>query len=257
MREMQLTKTLIFSNEEIAYNIFSMTLHAPEIAQKAVAGQFVMLYLDRGELLLPRPISICDTDLTAGTIELMYYIAGKGTAQLSKLGKGEEIQILAPLGNGFTLAPDSSRVAIVGGGIGIPPLFFLAKTLARSGVEFDVFLGFRSTPILVEKFKAITKGNIYISTEDGSVGHHGRVDEILYALNESYAQIFSCGPVPMLRAIAKLAKHAATPCQVSMEERMACGLGTCVGCVVKVGGSYVRVCCEGPVFCAEGINWEE
>jgi len=251
MKEMQLAQTSLVSNKQIARDIFSMKLHAPEIAQKAVAGQFVMVYLDN--LTLPRPISICDADSQTGIVELVYQVIGKGTRIMSEMeGRVENaVKILAPLGNGFDVKKELSRVAIVGGGIGVPPLFFLAKTLAERGVEFDVFFGFRSEPILVEKFQKITKGEIFIATEDGSVGHHGRVTEILQKQNIKYDEFFSCGPAPMLRA---LAEHAAnTPCQVSMEERMACGLGTCVGCVVKVGEGYVRVCTEGPVFNASEV----
>jgi dihydroorotate dehydrogenase electron transfer subunit len=301
--EKHLAQAKILSNESIAPEIFSMLLHAPEIAESARAGQFVMVYLDRGEMLLPRPISICDAD-SAGTVELVYQVVGKGTAAMSQLKQGAQIKILAPLGNGFNIgdlsqqasrrledeisreeekcgagrAPsvdglslqasrrledennfvgagreNKKRVAIIGGGIGTPPLFFLAKTLAQHGIEFDIFLGFRDTPILIEKFQKIAREKIFIATENGSVGHHGRVTEIFALREKNYDEIFSCGPEPLLRSVADFAREKNTPCQVSMEERMACGLGTCVGCVVKVADEYVRVCCEGPVFFASEV----
>jgi dihydroorotate dehydrogenase electron transfer subunit len=248
MKEMYLQQASVVANEGIAPDIFSMKLYAPDIAKTALAGQFVMVYLDRGEMPLPRPISICDTDTQTGIIELVYQVIGKGTRVMSEIKAGADIRLLAPLGNGFKLAQDIKCAAIVGGGIGVPPLFFLAKTFAESGVEFDVFLGFRTSPILVERFQEVTKHGVFVATEDGSAGHHGRVTDILQARNEKYGGFFACGPVPMLRALAEYAKRSDTPCWVSMEERMACGLGTCVGCVVKAGESYVRICSEGPVF---------
>ncbi|MCL2456011.1 MAG: dihydroorotate dehydrogenase electron transfer subunit [Defluviitaleaceae bacterium] len=268
MEEKFFTQSLVISNEKIAPEIFSLKLRAPEVAQIARAGQFAMIYLNRGEMLLPRPISFCDADGDA--LELVFHVVGAGTAALSQTQTGAQIKILAPLGNGFSVEKNSRRVAIVGGGIGTPPLFFLAKTLAARGIEFDIFLGFRDTPILIEKFKKIlhetsslhegnnlhetnlSRGNIFIATENGSVGHHGRVTDILESRGV-YDEIFSCGPVPMLRAIADFARKTNTPCKVSVEERMACGLGTCVGCVVKIAGEYVRICREGPVFDAEKI----
>lgn len=278
----------ITQNLSIAPAIFSMELHAPEVAKAARPGQFVMIYLDRGELLLPRPISICDVDADAGTLELVYQAVGKGTAVMAEMLPAQHVQILGPLGNGSCTPTavgndDISRerprsheagrdfcgelfcgekkfcenyhAAIVGGGIGVPPLYFLAKELAKSGVRADIFLGFRDTPIMAEKFRALKNASVFIATENGSVGERGYVTEILAAQsnNRAYTEIFSCGPTPMLRAVAEFSRAANIPCQVSVEERMACGLGTCVGCVVRVGESYVRVCTEGPVFRAEEI----
>ncbi|MCL2388390.1 MAG: dihydroorotate dehydrogenase electron transfer subunit [Defluviitaleaceae bacterium] len=258
MKEMHLIDAKIIRNEKIDHDIFAMELHAPEIAKTARAGQFIMVYLDKGELLLPRPISIYDTDCDAGTMKIIYQVVGKGTAVLSKLPFAQDVKILGALGNGFdieALASDKpSHVAIVGGGIGIPPLYLLAKTLAARGVKIDVYMGFRNAAsilmdILVNDLLPIANKNS-IATEDGSAGYHGYVTGVLESQGAGiqYDEIFSCGPKLMLQAVANLAKRVNTPCQLCMEERMACGIGTCVGCVVKVGGNYVRVCTEGPVF---------
>jgi dihydroorotate dehydrogenase electron transfer subunit len=212
-----------------------------------------MVYLERGDLLLPRPISICDADTAAGAIELVYQVVGKGTAALAEMSPGQNVKILGPLGNGFGIS--NCHAAIVGGGIGVPPLYFLAKMLAKCGSSADIFLGFRDTPILIDKFRELASplnGEVHIATESGNVGQRGYVTEILATQNEKctekYTEIFTCGPAPMLRVVAEISLVAKIPCQVSVEERMACGLGTCVGCVVKVGENYVRVCTDGPVF---------
>jgi len=230
-----------------------MVLHAPEIAATARPGQFVMVYLERGDLLLPRPISICDADAGAGTVEIVYQVVGKGTAALAQITAGH-VNILGAQGNGFdTEGMSPGTVAIVGGGIGTPPLLFLAKKLAEAGISADVFLGFRDAPILVERFREVVEplgGKVRVASESGSHGIRGYVTELftINAQTENYTKVFACGPAPMLRALAEISRAESIPCQVSVEERMACGLGTCVGCVVQVGGNYVRVCTEGPVF---------
>jgi dihydroorotate dehydrogenase electron transfer subunit len=245
---------VVTKNECIAPDIFAMTVSAPLIAKAARAGQFVMVYLNRGELLLPRPISICDADADAGTVELVYQVVGKGTRVMAEMFYGLEIKLLGALGNGFFLknkdGKEFSRVALVGGGIGVPPLLLLAKAFRRLGVETDVFLGFRSAPVLLEEFRAVAD-RVFVSTEDGSFGNRGYITEVLQAQTCGYDEILACGPLPLLYALADYAKSENIPCQISMEQRMACGLGTCVGCVVKVGEGYVRVCKEGPVFYSE------
>ncbi|MCL1864077.1 MAG: dihydroorotate dehydrogenase electron transfer subunit [Defluviitaleaceae bacterium] len=242
-------KVSIRDNHCISPDIFSVKVAAPDVAKSAKSGQFIMVYLDKGELLLPRPISI--HDINDNEIEIIYQVVGKGTLVLSQMQSGQEIKILAPLGNGFTIPANAKKAAIVGGGIGTPPLYHLAKTLASLSIATDVYLGFRSAPILAEKFRALKNGEVHIATEDGSHGHRGFVTDIFEPQN--YEQIFACGPEPMLHAVSALAARAAIPCQVSMEQRMACGIGTCVGCVIRVGEQYARVCCEGPVFDAKEV----
>lgn len=256
MSEIFFEKNRILENKKIAPDTFAMKIHAPQIAANARAGQFVMVYLEKGELLLPRPISLCDTNADADTIELVYCVVGKGTAVMAKLREGRFVKLLGPLGNGFDLTGKRSggrlsRVALVGGGIGTPPIFMLAKNLAERGVRVDIFLGFRGAPILIEKFCKFSD-SLYIATESGEFGHHGYVTEILK--NWDYDEFMACGPVPLLRALKAQTQGYGVPCQICMEERMACGLGTCVGCVVKAGESYVRVCSEGPVFFADEVE---
>lgn len=252
MKELHLKAGQIIKNDYIAgHEIFSLKIDLPEIAKAALPGQFVMVYLDRGELLLPRPISICDKNPENGTIELVYQAVGKGTEALADKKAGQKIKLLGALGNGFYINhfTPGNLVALVGGGIGTPPLFLLAKELKKIGVKADVFLGFRFVPILVDRFKTVAE-NVFVATEDGSFGERGYVTEILQNQNKinKYTEILACGPSPMLQALSDFAETEKIPCQVSMEERMACGIGTCVGCVVKVDGTYARICTEGPVF---------
>jgi len=267
----------IVCNDQIAPDIFSMTVHAPEIAASVLPGQFAMIYLPNGELLLPRPISICDA--SGDGLRFVYQVVGAGTKVMAKLNAGDMVQILAPLGKGFftkisgqktcvCIVDDCgcpvtggartplTKVALVGGGIGTPPLLLLAKTLKAQGSQVDVYLGFRDRPILTSDFEAVAD-NLHIATDNGSVGHHGNVLEVLQQQQISYDEILACGPRPMLNALAEYAHSRNIPCQISTEERMACGIGTCVGCVLSVRGSYIRICTEGPVFYSDEVNRHE
>ena len=259
MKKMYLVHSRIERNESIAPQIFLMAVYAPEIAVDARAGQFVMVYLDSDKMLLPRPISLCDVIPSSGMITLVYQIVGGGTAQMSKMKTGESIRLLGPLGNGFLPKGKKNkrfkRVALVGGGIGAPPLYLLAKTLATRGTYADIFLGFRSEPILTEEFQTVAD-RLFIATEEGGFHHRGLVTDILQAHNRGYDEIMACGPKPLLRSLANFSEQVDVPCQISMEEHMACGLGTCVGCVVKVEGEYVRICCDGPVFYSNEVNFD-
>jgi len=240
-----------------ANGVFTMILYAPKIAKDALPGQFVMVYLDKGEHLLPRPISLYNVEKTKGEITLKYAIAGKGTKVISEWPVGHTLQVLGPLGNGFDLEGFKSgdRVALVGGGIGIPPLYLLAKELNKLGVWMDVYLGFRSAiPQLCKCFETLAD-NICIVTEDGQGKNKGYVTDFLPE-NPGYASILSCGPIPMLKSLAAYAKTKNIPCQVSVEERMACGLGACKGCVVKTMIGYQLCCLNGPVFDSKEVNWD-
>jgi len=254
----KLLDTKILSNVEIAEGIFSMHLHAPAVAAAAKPGQFAMVYMNKGELLLPRPISICDVD--GDIVRIVYQVVGMGTKVMAQKFEGDTVKILAPLGRGFLLGKDArtglNNVAIVGGGIGTPPLLYLAKKLKAQGAKVDVYLGFRHEAILQQVFEQVAD-NLYIATESGNVGHRGRVLEVIESVGGRYDEILACGPRPMLNAVADYAHAQGIHCQISTEERMACGLGTCVGCSIKVSGTYLRVCTEGPVFYSDEVNKHE
>lgn len=240
-------------NIEIS-GVYRMMLRAPEVAANCVPGQFVSLYTGKENMILPRPISICFAD--ADTLCLVYQAVGAGTELFSKMKVGERIKLLGPLGNGYQISERRSHT-IIGGGIGIPPLLFLARTLRRDYpyCRISAYLGFRSGSFLIQEFEALGV-EMHVATDDGSVGFKGNAVEMLRAAVNRHEVIYSCGPTPMLRAVEEYARESGIDYQLSLEERMACGLGACVGCVVKIetesGVVQKKVCYDGPVFCFGG-----
>ena len=247
----------IVSNVLIAPEVFMMTVEVSEMAEKVLPGQFAMLYIDKGELILPRPISFCDVNQSRGTVQFVYKVVGAGTDALSKLHAWNRISVFGPLGNGFHTKKRNgerfSKVALVGGGIGIPPLHLLAKMLVTNGTYADIYLGFSASPILVERFRHLAS-RLHVTTENGSFGHTGNIVDFLSTHDMEYEEIFACGPKAMLTTLVKFGKKKGIPCQVSLEERMACGFGACVGCSIRVKNTYVRVCTEGPVFYDDEVD---
>lgn len=243
----------VISQETVGTGICSLRLRSGEIAEEALPGQFLSLYSGNGSRLLPRPISICEIDKDNGILRVVYRVTGPGTGteEFSRLKPGDGVEVLGPLGNGFPLRlAEGKRVFLIGGGIGIPPLLETAKQLRG---EKMIVLGYRDELFLREEFEAY--GKVYTATEDGSAGTRGNV---LDAVREHALEgdlIFACGPLPMLRALKAYGLEKGIPCYVSMEERMACGVGACLACVCESeeldDHSYVhnkRVCRDGPVF---------
>jgi dihydroorotate dehydrogenase electron transfer subunit len=261
MIEMQYQTATVYKKfKKYKTDICKLTLDAPEIAKTAMPGQFIMLYLDKADMFLPRPLSIADAHPQKGTIEIAFKAVGKGTKVLSEIKHKDSIKVLGPLGNGF-LADERvklSRVALVGGGIGVPPLYFLAKILKERGITVDYYSGSYDLPYMPNKFVGLVD-KYYFAIENINTTWYvkrafiGRVTDYLAKINERYDEIIACGPIPMLRAVAEYAKSKNMPCKISVEERMACGLGACVGCAVKTDEGYVRVCKEGPVFYSDEI----
>jgi len=247
-------KVLITENVMIAKDIYSMWLNAPEIAESAKPGQFVSLYSNDGSKLLPRPISICEIDKVKGSVRLVYRIAGKGTKDFAVMKAGDTFEVMGPLGNGFTL--EGKKALLIGGGIGIPPMLELAKQL---DCEKIMVLGYRDITFLNKEFEPF--GNVYMSTEDGSAGTKGNVIDAIKANGLDADMIFACGPTPMLRGIKAYALENGIKAQLSMEERMACGIGACLGCVCNSkevdhhsNVNNKRICKDGPVFYAEEVE---
>ena len=244
----------IIRQDNIATDIFSMVLQAEPIAAQAVPGQFIDLYSADGSKLLPRPISLCEIDKAAGTLRIVYRIAGKGTEEFSRLCAGHTVSILGPLGNGFT--KKDKKAILIGGGIGIPPMLQLAKELE---CEKSIVLGFRDEEFLSEEF--VPYGNVYKSSDNGAIGVKGTVMDAIREYQITGDVIYACGPTPMLRAIKEYALANHIEAQLSLEERMACGVGACLACVCKSKDvdehSQVknkRVCKDGPVFLAEEVE---
>ncbi len=233
-------------------------LDAPEIASQAKPGQFISVYSNDSGRVLPRPISICEIDKEKGALRIVYRIAGKGTAEFSAMKPGETLEILGPLGNGFPMEIiKGKRVFMMGGGIGVPPMVQTAK---EAEAEVTVIAGYRNSEIfLKEELEA--NGTLVIATEDGSVGTKGNVMD---AIRENHLEadvIFACGPTPMLRAIKTYAEENGILCYISMEEKMACGVGACLACVCKSKDvdhhSHVhnkRICKDGPVFLSTEVE---
>lgn len=252
----------VLKQQCIGKDIYDMTIQTKHIAGHAKAGQFVSLYSNDASKLLPRPISLCGIDAEAGTLRLVYRVTGEGTGteEFSRLKAGDKIRVLGPLGNGFTVEP-GKKAFLIGGGIGIPPMLELEKSIKAAGTcEFVSVMGYRDAQtFLLDEFKE--QGDCYVATEDGSVGAKGNVLDAIkeYKLNADV--IYACGPTPMLRALKAYAAEQGMTCYISMEERMACGIGACLACVCnskeKDAHSNVknkRICKEGPVFLAEEVD---
>ena len=243
----------VVSQEQLADGIFSMWIQT-EAAGSARPGQFISMYTNDGSKLLPRPISICEINKEEKTLRLVYRVAGKGTGEFSAMKTGETLHIVGPLGNGF---PKKEKKAfLIGGGIGIPPMLQLAKEL---DCEKQIVLGYRDELFLLDEFQK--QGEVYLATEDGSAGTKGNVLDAIRANALTADVIYACGPMPMLRALKIYAAENGIECWISMEERMACGIGACLACVCKSkekdahsNVNNKRICKEGPVFLAEEVE---
>ena len=240
---------------ELAAGIISMWILEPEIAKLAKAGQFLNVYPNSEARLLPRPISICEIDQTKGELRMVFRVAGAGTKEFSKLGAGDEIAVMGPLGNGYQI--EGEHPILIGGGIGIPPMLQLAKSIKG---DKTIVLGYRNQDtFLLDEFKQL--GNVVIATEDGSIGTKGNVIDACKENKIVGDMIYSCGPKPMLKGVKEYAQKLSIEAQISLEERMACGVGACLGCVCKSkekdSHSHVnnkRVCKDGPVFYAKEVE---
>ncbi len=256
-REKETVKVL--AQECLADGIFIMWMET-EAAKTARPGQFISMYTNDAGKLLPRPISICETD-GKEKLRVVYRVTGEGTGteQFSRMKAGDTLDIIAPLGNGFPLGrAKGRRVFLMGGGIGVPPILELAKQMECK--EKQIIVGYRNgQTFLREEFEQ--NGTLYISTEDGSVGTKGNVMDAVRGNGLRGDIIYACGPAPMLRAIKEFAGDNHMECYISLEERMACGIGACLGCVCqskeKDPHSNVknkRICKDGPVFLATEVE---
>lgn len=252
------TGTVIYQ-EQLADGVFSLTIET-KIAQMARAGQFVNLYCHNEMKILPRPISICQADPENQILRLVYRVVGGGTREFSSYGTGDPVRLLGPLGNGFSL--EGKRPILIGGGIGVPPMLYLAEAFQATvpGADAQLVMGYRNRDtFLTEELKK--SGHLYIATDDGSLGTHGTVIDAIRENDVTGDVVYACGPKPMLRAVKQYAMDKNLPCYISMEERMACGVGACLGCVIKTVDvddhskvKNARVCADGPVFDARKVD---
>ena len=260
MADRKKENAVVISQEMLADGIFSMWLRT-EAAQTAVPGQFISMYTNDGTKLLPRPISICEIDKEEGALRVVYRVTGEntGTKQFSEAKAGDVIPVIGPLGNGFPLEKAEGKKAfLMGGGIGVPPILELSKQLKQC--EKQIVMGYRdANTFLKEQFEA--NGTVYVSTEDGSVGTKGNVMDAIRENGLTADIIYACGPTPMLRAIKNFAEENGIECYISLEERMACGIGACLACVCKskekdhhTNVHNKRICKDGPVFLSTEVE---
>ena len=236
----------IAENTPLTDNVYKMKLIG-DTSHITASGQFINIQLDG--LYLRRPISVCDADETSVTI--IYKVVGHGTEQMSKIKSGESLDILTGLGNGYDTSLSGDKPLLLGGGVGVPPLYMLAKKLIAEGKKVSVILGFntKSEIFYEDEFRALGC-DVTVATADGSYGVKGFVTD---AYPDDYSYFYTCGPEPMLKAIYKTAKVSG---QLSFEERMGCGFGACMGCSCKTITGYKRICKDGPVMQKEEILWE-
>jgi len=241
---MKVLLTAVVKNEQISKNIYRLSV---EFDSEIKPGQFFMLKTTDNAFLLPRPISV--NDVNENLVSFLYRLEGQGTKKISSLRKNDEIQIFGPLGKGFEPDKLLGRVAVIGGGIGIAPLLYLCKVL---GKKADVYLGYRDKEnmYIIDEFKSSTRRCIVV-TEDGSFGEKGFVTD--YISYDEYDVVVTCGPEIMMNKIASICRNKKIKCYVSLERRMACGLGACLGCTVETKTGNKRACKEGPVFDSEEL----
>ena len=244
----------VVSQEALTDDICSMWIQADEIAKAAKPGQFISVYTKDKSKVLPRPISLCEVDKEQGRLRIVYRVVGAGTREFSAYQAGDDIEIMGPLGNGFPLK--EKKAFLIGGGIGIPPMLELAKNL---NCEKQMVLGYRDVLFLNKEFEQY--GKVYVATEDGSAGTKGNVIDAIKANGLEADVIYACGPTPMLRALKAYAAENGIECWLSLEEKMACGIGACLACVCKSKDidehSHVhnkRICKDGPAFAAEEVE---
>ena len=255
-----MTKTCVnaqvIQQDILVRDVVRLVVNAPEIAGSTRPGQFVHIRLtDTIDPLLRRPFSIADCDATKGTLTFIYRVIGHGTALMTKLKPGDTINCMGPLGNGFDVT--AKRPLLVGGGMGLAPLLLLAKAFCSRPAT--ILMGGRNEQELFwpELYAGICP-NIHITSDDGSVGHHGFTVDLLPELlkQDKFDVIYACGPHAMLKGVAEVAAHYGVPCQVSLEDYMACGVGACLSCTcASTSGKRHKVCTDGPVFWAQEVVW--
>ena len=253
----QIGPASLLAQRMIAPNVYDMWMETG-MAAEAQPGQFISIYPRDKSLLLPRPISVCEVSADRTALRIVYRVVGQGTWQLKFSEPRDNIKVLGPLGNGFPLEQgEEKKVFLIGGGIGIPPMVELAKRLRA---EKQIILGYRDKVCFLRE-DLEQHGKVFIATEDGSVGTKGTVMDAIRENGLEADVIYACGPMPMLRAIKAYAEEKGIPAYISLEEHMACGVGACLGCVVKTKEVHhhtnvnnARICADGPVFEASEVE---
>lgn len=246
------------SNTTVGGNVILLILRSDSSLPEMIAGQFAEIQVPSGKVLLRRPISIHYTDRERNQVGFLIQIVGEGTASVATLEKGERVNVLLPLGNGFSYKNiHVSHPLLIGGGVGVAPLLFLGQELMANGIKPTFLFGGRNEELILRKDEFGKYGQLYMTTEDGSAGEPGFVtDHSLLLDTDAFDMVYACGPTPMLKAVAHWSMEHEITCEVSLEHRMACGIGACLCCVEDTSDQgNVCVCKEGPVFNIERLKW--
>ena len=248
----------VLSNENVGPRLYEIVLEAPQTAQAVQPGQFIHMLIPGYEAhILRRPFSVYRADIEAGTITILYQTVGIGTQFMTTIQPGAVCNVMGTMGHGWQ--PVDGKLLIVGGGVGAAPLFLFAEKLASEGHPFEVVLGAQSESMMVTRhdYAEILGHEPITATDDGSLGHHGFCTQpVADALaTGEYTGVFCCGPEPLMKAVAGIAADAQVDCWISMEKRMACGIGACLSCVVDTVDGKRRSCVDGPVFNAKDVVW--
>jgi dihydroorotate dehydrogenase electron transfer subunit len=248
---------IVQKNIKLNYNNYLIQLKSEALLEGILPGQFVNILIENSSsTFLRRPFSIYDVDYVSNTLSIVVKIAGDGSKKLSEIEVGDPVDMIYPLGNGFSIPAKSGEVLLVGGGVGVAPLFLLAKILNNKGIKSHILLGARTQfdHILIEQFGDF--GKIHLTTDDGSLGTKGFVvDHEIWHNKLKFSKIFCCGPEPMMKAVAIKANELNIDCEVSLENMMACGFGVCLCCVTKTTEGNKCVCTDGPVFNSNDLAW--
>lgn len=247
----------VVENKWLNFEYFTLTLHCDEPLPQIMPGQFVEVKVSNcGNAFLRRPVSIHDVDYDSNTIKLLIQQRGEATVRLSEARVGDEINMIFPLGNGFSM-PNGKKVLLVGGGCGIAPFLYFSRYLINRGYEVDVLYGMRSNKFLFDMSSYEQFVPLHITTDDGSFGKQGLVTEhdLMTSNIGLFSEIYCCGPEPMMKAVARIAIQNDIACEVSLENMMACGIGACLCCVTDTKVGHKCVCSDGPVFDAKELKW--
>jgi dihydroorotate dehydrogenase electron transfer subunit len=246
----------VLGNKRLNNDFFILELSGDAKIPDMRPGQFAQVLVDGSrETFLRRPISIHDVDYEKNTFKILIQIAGKGTRALSAMRNGDILNLIYPLGNSFSLPSENEQVLLVGGGCGIAPLLFLGRYLKSHGFVPDILLGFRNSARIIEFEEYLKIGNVFIMTEDGSMGEKGYVTSHSVFSAHRYDRVYCCGPETMMRKISEFSKNKNIVCEVSLENLMACGIGACLCCIVDTVKGNLCTCIDGPVFNVNDLKW--
>lgn len=247
----------VLVNRPLGNQFFILKLTSEQSLPEILPGQFVQALVTQSpSTFLRRPLSVHDVDYHENSLSLLVQIAGEGTKRLSTLAPGEKLNLVYPLGNSFTMPEKGEKVLLTGGGCGMAPLLYLGRKIRETGVVPAFALGFRNKSRVIE-YDVFTKiGEVHLATEDGSMGHHGFVTDLPFLRENHWDKVYSCGPEPMMKAVASFCMKNGIFCEVSLENLMACGIGACLCCVVDTTRGNLCTCTEGPVFNTSLLKWQ-